>query len=120
MTEKTIDAFANENFAKGPKKIISTNKTHVYYIDDIWSVDILDTKDYGPENIRGHRYILVVIDNFSKIGWTVPLNRKNAQTIKHSYENVLERAKTKPKLIETDRGKKFHNIFFQNFLKYQQ
>ena len=27
-------------------------------------------------------YVLVVIDNFSKFGWTVPLKHKIAQTIK--------------------------------------
>ena len=45
------------------------------YIDIIGSLDILDLKDYGPEKNRGYRYILVVIDNFSKIGWTVPLKK---------------------------------------------
>ena len=67
----------------------ATNKTNVYYIDDIWSLDILDLKDYGLENNRGCRYVLVVIDNFSKFGWTVPLKNKNAQTIKDSFENIL-------------------------------
>ena len=29
-------------------------KIDVYQIDDIWSLDILDLKDYGPENARGY------------------------------------------------------------------
>ena len=37
-------------------------KTYVHHIDDIWSSDILDLKDYGPENNRSYRYVLVVID----------------------------------------------------------
>ena len=56
------------------------------YIDDVWSLDILDLNDYGPENNRGYRYISVIIDNFSKFGWTVPLKVKNAQTIKDSFQ----------------------------------
>ena len=44
------------------------NKTDVYHIEDVWSSDILDLKDYGPENIRGYRFVLIIIDNFSKFG----------------------------------------------------
>ena len=96
MTQKNIKIFINEIYSKPPKKNYPTNKTDVYYIDDIWSLDILDLKDYGPENNRGYRYVLVTIDNFSKYGWTVPLKNKNAQTIKdfRKYFNKLKK-KTK-------------------------
>ena len=116
MTQKNIKIFINEIYSKPPKKYYPTNKTDVYYIDDIWSLDILDLKDYGPENNRGYRYVLVTIDNFSKFGWTVPLENKNALTIKDSFENILISSKRKPNLIETDRGKEFYNNIFQDFL----
>ena len=106
----------NEIYSKHPKKIYSTNKTDVYHIDDIWSLDILDLNDYGPENNRKYRYVLVVMDNFSKFGWTVSLKNKNAQTIKESLENILISSKRKPNLIETDRGEGYYNNIFQNFL----
>ena len=116
MTQKNIKIFINEIYSKPPKKNYITNKTDVYYIDDIWSLDILDLKDYSPENNRGYRYVLVVIDNFSKFGWTTPLKNKNAQTIKDSFENILINSKRKPNLIESDRGKEFYNNIFQEFL----
>ena len=116
MTQKNIKIFINEIYSKPPKPNYATNKTDVYHIDDIWSLDILDLKDYGPENNRGYRYVLVVIDNFRKYGWTIPLKTKNAQTIKDSFENILINSKRKPNLIETDRGKEFYNNIFQDFL----
>ena len=116
MTQKNIKIFINEIYSKAPKKNYITNKTDVYYIDDIWSLDILDLKDYGPENNRGYRYVLVTIDNFSKYGWTTPLKNKNAQTIKDSFENIMISSKRKPNLIETDRSKEFYNNIFQDFL----
>ena len=116
MTQKNIKIFINEIYSKPPKKNYITNKTNVYYIDDIWSLDILDLKDYGPKNNRGFRYVLVTIDNFSKYGWTIPLKNKNAQTIKDSFENILISSKRKPNLIESDRGKEFYNNIFQDFL----
>ena len=116
MTQKSIKILINEIYSKPPKKNHPTNKTDVYQIDDIWSLDILDLKDYGPENNRGYRYVIVIIDNFSKYGWTIPLKNKNAQTINDSFENVLISSKRKPNLIESDRGEEFDNIFFQDFL----
>ena len=116
MTQKNIKIFINEIYSKPPKKYYPTNKTDVYYIDDIWSLDILDLKDYGPENNRGYRYVLVTIDNFSKYGWTLPLKNKNAQMIKDSFENILINSKRKPNLVESDRGKEFYNNIFQDFL----
>ena len=116
MTQKNIKIFINEIYSKPPKKNYITNKTNVYYIDDIWSLDILDLKDYGPKNNKGYRYVLVIVDNFSKIGWTVPLKNKHAQTIKDSFENILINSKRSPNLIETDRGKEFYNNVFQDFL----
>ena len=116
MTQKNIKIFINEIYSKPPKKYYPTNKTDVYHIDDIWSLDILDLKDYGPENNRVYRYVMVVIDNFSKFGWTIPLKNKNAQTIKDSLENFLISSKRKPNLIESDRGKEFYNNIFQDFL----
>ena len=119
MTQKNLKKILNEIYSKPPKKNYNTNKTHVYYIDDIWSVDILYLKDYGLENNRGYRYGLVIIDNFSKFGWTTPLKNKNAQIIKDFFENVLTSSKRSPILIESDRGKEFYNNFFQDFLKKQ-
>ena len=116
MTQKSIKIFINEIFSKPPKKNYDTNKTDVYYIDGIWSLDILDLKDYGPENNRGYRYVLVIIDNFSKYGWTIPLKNKNPQTIKDSFENILISSKRSPNLIESDRGKEFYNYIIQDFL----
>ena len=116
MTQKNIKIFINEIYSNPPKKNYITNKTDVYHIDEVWSLDILDLKDYGPENNRGYRYVLVVIDNFSKFGWTTALKNKNAQTIKDSFENILISSKRKPNFIETDRRKEFYNNIYQDFL----
>ena len=116
MTQKNTKIFINEIYSKPPKRNYITNKTDVYYFDEIWSLDILDLKDYVPENNRGYRYDLVTIDNFSKFGWTVPIKNKNAITIKDSFENILISSKRKPNSIESDRGKEFYNNFSQDFL----
>ena len=107
MSQKNNKIFINEIYSEPPKKKYATNKTDVYNIDDIWSLDILDLKDYGPEKNRKNRYVLVIIDNFSKFGWTVPLKNKNAQTIKDFFENSSTNSKRKPNFFQSDRGKEF-------------
>ena len=97
--------FVNEIYSKPPKNKHPTNKTVVYYIDDLWNLDILDLKDYGEEKIRGYRDALVIINNFSNFGWTTPLKNINAQTITESFEKNLINSKRKPNSIESDRGK---------------
>ena len=116
IPQKNFKIFINEIYSKPPKKNYATYKTDVYHIDDIWSLDILDLKDYGPKHNGGYRYVLIIIDNFSKFGCTIPLKNKNAQTIKDSSENVLLGSKRQPNLIETDDGSEFVNKIFTNLL----
>ena len=116
MTQKNIKIVINEIYSKGARKSYPTNKTDVYHIHDIWSLDILDLKDYGPKNNRGYRFVLVVIDNVSKFGWTVRIKNKSDITIKDCFENILISSKRKPNLIESDCGKEFYNNIFQDFL----
>ena len=111
MTQKSIKIIINENYYKGPKQIYLTNKTV-----DIWSLDNLNLKGYGPENNRIYRYVFVIIDNFSKYGWTILLKNKNSQTMKDSFEKILISSKRKLNLIETGRRKEFYINIFQNFL----
>ena len=115
MNQKSKKIFINEFFSKPPKKKYATNKTDVYHIDDIRSLDFLELKDYGSERNRNYRYVLVVIDIFSKSGWTTPLKNKNAQTKKDSFEKKTISSKRISNLLETDRGKEFYKNNFQNF-----
>ena len=52
MTQTNIKIFVNEIYSNQPRRNYITNKTNVYYIDEIWSLDVLDPSDYGPENNR--------------------------------------------------------------------
>ena len=119
MTKKKdlTKIFIDEIYNKPPKKNYDTNKTIVKHIGHTWSLDLLDLIEYGPKNNRGYRFILVIIDNFSKFAWTSTLKNKYAQTITIEFSNVIIKSKRKPKLIETDDGKEFVNKIFNGYLK---
>ena len=116
MTQKNIRINVNEIYSKPPKKNYITKKTDVYHIDDIWSLDILDLKDCGPERNTGYICVLVIIDTFSKNSWTKSLKNTNAQTMKDSIENIIISSKGEPNLIESERSECFYNKIFQDFL----
>ena len=108
--------FIDEIYSKPPKKNYPTNKTIIKSIDDTWSSDLLDMNDYGIKNNKGYRYILVVIDNFSKFGWTIPLKKNYAQSITNAFSQIVKSSKRKPNLLETDDGKEYVNKIFNDFL----
>ena len=116
-TQKTIKFFHRINFTPKDLKISKANKTDVYYIENFWSLDNLDLKDYGSENTGSYRYVLFVTVILSKFGWTVPLKIKNAQTRKDFSEIFLINSERSPNLIETDDGKKTVNKIFTDLLK---
>ena len=109
--------FIDEIYGKAPKKNYETNKITYNHTDEIWSIDLADFSDYKISNNKGYRYIFIIIDNFSKILWAIPLKNKNSQTITNEFSNILSTSKRKPIKIESDRGSEFYNSIFQNFLK---
>ena len=63
-----------------------------------------------------------MIDNFSKLGWTIPLKNKNAQTVKDSVKFILINAKRSLNLIQRDDGeeivsKNFTALSYENYFK---
>ena len=104
-----IKIFLEEIYSRSPKKNYGTNKTITRSIDDTWSSDFLDIDDYGPKNNRGYRYVLVVNDNFSDFGWTIPLKNKYAQSITDTFSEIIKSSNRESNLLETDDGKEYVN-----------
>ena len=73
--------------------------------------------DYKISNNKGFRYIFIIIDNYSKYLWAIPLKNKYSQTITNEFSNIITTSKRKPLKLESDRGAEFYNSTFQNFLK---
>ena len=66
----------------------------------------------------GIRYLLTVIDVFSKFAWAVPVHSNDAKAITTASGQVLTTANPRhPKRIQTDKGKEFFNSNFQTLIK---
>ena len=46
--------------------------------------------DYKTSNIKGFRHILIIIDNFSKYLWAIPLKNNYSQTITNEFSIILK------------------------------
>ena len=117
MKKDLFKIFIDEIYSKPPKKNYETNKIVYNHIDEIWSIDLADMIDYKISNNKGFRYLFVIIDNYSKYLWAIPLRNKYGQTITNEFSNILTTSKRKPLKIESDRGTEFYKSIFKNFLK---
>ena len=89
-------------------------RVFVFTVDDIWSADLMDRHNISKYN-KGFKYILTVIDIFSKFAYAIPLKNKNSSTIIDAFEKLF--SKTKPRKLWTDQGTEFTNNKFQDFLQ---
>ena len=76
---------------------------------------------------KGIRFLLCVIDIFSKYAWVVPLKDKKGISIVKAFQSILtqsnRRAKgtsvqhVKPNKIRVDKGSEFYNAYFKKWLR---
>lgn len=83
--------------------------------NELWQVDITYMTKYKAQNY-GYKYILSVVDHFSKCAWVVPLTTKKSSGTALALKQILEGINTtytdhiaakKPKRIQSDRGTEF-------------
>ena len=54
------------------------------------------------------RFLLCVIDIFSKYAWVIPLKDKKGVSIVDAFQNILKKSDRKPNKIWVDKGSKFY------------
>ena len=63
---------------------------------------------------KGFRFLLCVIDIFSKYVWVVPLKDKKVITITNAFQKILDDSNRKPNKIWVDKGSEFYNSSAKN------
>ena len=84
-------------------------------INDFWQIDLVEMIPYSHQN-KGFKYILTIIDTFSKFAYAQPIKNKTAISVTKAMEKVLEESKETPNLIQSDNGREFFNNYFQNLM----
>ena len=63
------------------------------------------------------RYLLLVIDIFSKYSWVVPLKDKKGVSIVNAFRKILNKSGRNRNKIWVDKGSEFYNNSFKKWLK---
>lgn len=99
------------------RKRYERNPIIVGGIDKQWQADLADMTSLSKHN-DGYKYLLTVIDCFSKFAWAIPLKTKTGGSLLQAFNTLLEKAHPrKPNRLQTDKGREFLNKDVQTFLK---
>ena len=66
---------------------------------------------------KGIRFLLCLIDIFSKYARVVPLKDKKSVIIVDAFQKILDDSMRKPNKIWVDKGKELYNSSFKKWLK---
>ena len=90
-----------------PKTVIKSSK--IQYQTDL--MDVSNISDYND----GYKFILVMIDVFSKKGFAVPLKNKTGFAVSKALDKIF---KTEPaRFLQSDNGREYYNYQVLNVLK---
>ena len=102
---KKVSTLAEE-LHKPVRKKFEKRRVLVNGIDKIWAADLVDMQAFSKFN-RGIRYLLAVIDVFSKYGWLIPLKDKTGKSVVSALKTIFK--ERQPEKMWVDKGKGFYN-----------
>ena len=93
-----------------PKRRVLSNG-----LDEIWAADLVEMGKFSKWN-KGIKYLLMVIDVFSKFGWIEPLKDKRGESVTHAFEKISMKSGRHPRLLWTDKRSEFYNSSVKRLL----
>ena len=96
-------------------KKFEKRKVIAYGIDDIWTTDLVDYSKFSKQN-KHFKYLLVVIDVFSKFLWVRMLKTKTGFEVANAFREIFKEGR-KPGKIWSDKGTEFVNRIMSKLLK---
>ena len=98
------------------RKKIKKRKVHLPFIDNIEGADLADIQLISKFN-KGFRFLLCVIDIYSRYAWVIPLKDKKGITITDAFQKILQESNKKPNKICFDKGSEFYNRSTKSWLE---
>lgn len=103
-----------EEIHQQARRNYSRRKVEVKGLGETYQADLVEMIPYADEN-KGYKYLLNVIDIFSKYAYSVPLKSKTGVEVSSAMESILK--KKSPRNLHVDMGKEFYNKHFENLMK---
>ena len=84
--------------------------------DNIWAADLADMQLVSKSN-KEFKFLLCVIDIYSKYAWVLPLKDKKGVSIVNAFQSILKKSNRKPNKIWEDKGGEFYNGSMKSWLE---
>ena len=104
-----------EELHKPVRKNFQKRRVMVSKIDEIWAADLVEMQKLSRDN-KGYKYLLTVIDIFSKFGWIQPLKNKTGLEVEGAFKNIFVEGRV-PEKLWVDKGKEFYNQHVKKLLE---
>ena len=92
------------------RKVYSQSK------DNIWGVDLADMQSLSRKKNKGIKYLLCIIDLYSKYAFVIPLKDKKGISILNTFNKIIKQYNRKPNKIWVDQGGEFYTNIFKKWL----
>lgn len=83
-------------------------------LNDTFQADLVEMIPYAKQN-KNFKYLLTVIDTFSKFAWAIPVKNKNAVDVVKAMQSIFKTGRV-CKNLQTDHGKEFYNKNFKELM----
>src|SRR5580704_1300616 len=98
----------SEELQKPIKRKYQRKHVDVWQIDDVWGCDLVDMREWEKQN-KGYKYMLNVIDVFTKFAWSIPMKDNTGKTTLECFRIIVKETGRIPKHIWVDKGLEFYN-----------
>lgn len=104
-----------EEIHNDSRKNFERRKYSMRGINDTIQADLIEMQRFKRKNL-GYRYILIVIDVFSKRAYAVALKNKTGKSTSEAMEKILKQIGNRVQNLQTDDGKEFFNRSMREIL----
>lgn len=111
-TDMTKAEKISKELHKPITKVFKRRSILANHKDEIWAADlcVMDTID------KGFKYILTVIDVYTRFCFAQPLTKKTGEVVKTAFEQIFDEWERIPKFLFTDKGTEFYNSTMKTLL----
>ena len=77
--------------------------------------DLAEMESFSSKN-KNFKYLLFVIDGFTKYAWVKPLKDKNGKTVLNAFVEIVNESNRKPNKLWVDQGRQCYSKLMQEGL----
>ena len=96
--EKSRSLILSDELHKPVIRKFKKRKVYSQFKDNTWGVDLADMQSLSRKN-KGIKYLLCVIDLYSKYAFVIPLENKKGISVANGFNKIIKQSNRKPNKI---------------------